>query len=76
MAYTLEGHKDTVTGLKLSPDGNHVLSNSMDNTVVMWDVRNYAPQRKVCTFVGAQHGFEKNLIKCAWTPDGYPGGSS
>ena len=27
---------DTVTGMKLSPDGGHVLTNSMDNTVRMW----------------------------------------
>lgn len=31
-AYTLEGHQDTVTGLRLSPDGSYMLSNSMDNT--------------------------------------------
>ena len=30
--YALEGHYDSVTGLSLSPDGNHLLSNSMDNT--------------------------------------------
>jgi len=70
IAFSLEGHTDTVTGLSLSPDGTHVLSNSMDNSVVMWDVKNYAGDRKVATFKGAQHGFEKNLIKCAWTPDG------
>ncbi len=29
----LKGHSDTVTGIKLSPDGTHLLSNSMDNTV-------------------------------------------
>jgi Prp8 binding protein len=68
--YEMSGHADTVTGLKLSPDGTHVLSNGMDNTVRMWDVRPYAKQRLAKTFVGAQHGFEKNLIKCSWTPDG------
>jgi Prp8 binding protein len=30
--YTMAGHFDTVTGLSLSPDGNYVLSNSMDNS--------------------------------------------
>lgn len=30
--YTLAGHLDTVTGLTLSPDGDYLLSNSMDNT--------------------------------------------
>lgn len=30
--YTMPGHFDTITGLSLSPDGNFVLSNSMDNS--------------------------------------------
>eukprot|EP00035_Acanthoeca_spectabilis_P038147 m.50459 g.50459 ORF g.50459 m.50459 type:complete len:348 (+) comp9014_c0_seq2:2419-3462(+) len=70
VAFAMKGHVDTVTGLKLSPDGNHVLSNAMDNTVRMWDVRPYAKERMEKVFKGAQHGFEKNLIRCAWTPDG------
>ena len=32
-ALVLKGHADTVTGISLSPDGTHLLSNSMDNTV-------------------------------------------
>eukprot|EP00036_Acanthoecidae_sp_10tr_P009573 CAMPEP_0182925022 /NCGR_PEP_ID=MMETSP0105_2-20130417/8085_1 /TAXON_ID=81532 ORGANISM="Acanthoeca-like sp., Strain 10tr" /NCGR_SAMPLE_ID=MMETSP0105_2 /ASSEMBLY_ACC=CAM_ASM_000205 /LENGTH=347 /DNA_ID=CAMNT_0025062853 /DNA_START=34 /DNA_END=1077 /DNA_ORIENTATION=+ len=70
VAFEMEGHRNTVTGLRLSPDGNHVLSNSMDNTVRMWDVRPYAKTRMTGVFRGAKHGFEKNLIRCAWTPDG------
>ena len=35
----LEGHTDTVTGLALSPDGNHLLSNAMDSQLRCWDVR-------------------------------------
>lgn len=30
--YTLRGHADTVTGLRLSPDGSYLLSNAMDNS--------------------------------------------
>lgn len=30
--YKMSGHTDTVTGLRLSPDGSFVLSNAMDNT--------------------------------------------
>eukprot|EP00041_Stephanoeca_diplocostata_P010114 m.160517 g.160517 ORF g.160517 m.160517 type:complete len:345 (-) comp18028_c0_seq2:1067-2101(-) len=70
VSFGMEGHEDTVTGLRLSPDGGHVLSNAMDKTVRMWDVRPYSTQRLEKVFHGAQHGFEKNLIKCAWTPDG------
>lgn len=67
----LQGHTDTITGLKLSPDGAYVLSNSMDNTMRVWDIRPFAPpERCVNTFTGHQHNFEKNLLRCAWSPDG------
>ena len=33
------GHTDTITGLSLSPDGSFLLSNSMDQTIRMWDIR-------------------------------------
>ena len=36
---TLRGHTDTITGLAVSPDGTHVLSNAMDCTLRMWDMR-------------------------------------
>ena len=37
----------------------------------MWDVRPFAPaNRLVKTFYGHQHNFEKNLLKCGWSPDG------
>jgi Prp8 binding protein len=32
MAYAMKGHTDSVTGVSLSPDGNYVASNAMDNT--------------------------------------------
>merc|ERR1719323_2867628 len=35
----IQGHTDTVTGMQLSPDGAHVLTNAMDNTLRVWDVR-------------------------------------
>ncbi|XP_068707210.1 U5 small nuclear ribonucleoprotein 40 kDa protein-like [Montipora capricornis] len=69
--YKMSGHTDTVTGLRLSPDGSFILSNAMDNTVRMWDIRPFAPlERCLKVFTGAQHNFEKNLIKCSWSPDG------
>ncbi|KAI9305731.1 WD40-repeat-containing domain protein [Cunninghamella echinulata] len=69
--YTLAGHLDTITGLALSPDGSYLLSNSMDNTVQMWDVKPFAPaNRGMKVFEGAPHGFEKNLIRPAWSTDG------
>jgi len=69
--YTMAGHFDTVTGLALSPDGNYVLSNSMDNSLCIWDIRPFAPQERcIKTLTGHQHNFEKNLLRCSWSPDG------
>lgn len=42
----MRGHTDTVTGLALSPDGSYMLSNAMDNTLRIWDIRPYAPQER------------------------------
>ena len=71
VSMTLSGHKDTITGMAVSPDGNFLLSNAMDQTLRVWDVRPYAPQER-CTRVikGHAHNFEKNLLRCAWSPDG------
>lgn len=71
VSLTLAGHTDSVTGMSLSPDGNHLLTNAMDNTLRIWDVRPYAPANRCFkVFTGHQHNFEKNLLKCAWSPDG------
>ncbi|VDL62249.1 unnamed protein product [Hymenolepis diminuta] len=71
VAMRLSGHTDTVTGLALSPDGNFLLSNAMDNTLRIWDVRPYAPPER-CTKIlyGHMHTYEKNLLRCAWSADG------
>jgi len=69
--YSLDGHQDTVTGIKLSPNGNFLLSNGMDNSLRTWDVRPYVSgQRAVAVYEGVQHDFEKQLLRCAWSPDG------
>jgi Prp8 binding protein len=74
IALTLEGHNDAVTGIELSPDGSYLLSNSMDGTVRQWDTRPFvsasAPSRCVATFEGVRHDVQKNLLRCAWAPDG------
>lgn len=33
VSLSLEGHSDSITGMRLSPDGTHLLTNSMDNTL-------------------------------------------
>jgi Prp8 binding protein len=37
--YLINAHADTVTGLALSADGAYLLSNSMDMTLRVYDVR-------------------------------------
>lgn len=70
MHYTMTGHTDVITGLSLSPDGNHLLSNSMDNTLKTWNVQPFAPDNRLeKTFLGHQHNFEKNLLRCSWSPN-------
>lgn len=73
---SLDGHTDTVTGLELSPDGTTLLSNAMDSTLRLWNVRPFAGTagagatrcEKVVT--GAHHGAEKLLLRCGWSADG------
>lgn len=45
---TLSGHSDTITGMAVSPNGSHLLTNSMDNTLREWDMRPYAAENR-CT---------------------------
>lgn len=51
VTFKLSGHSNTVTGLKVSPDGHHLLTNSMDNTLRVWDLRPFAPANR-CARVG------------------------
>lgn len=69
--YNMIGHQDTITGLSVSPDGYHLLSNSMDNTLKSWDIRPFASVNRLeKTFLGHQHNFEQNLLRCSWCPNG------
>lgn len=67
------GHQDTITGLSLSPDGQHLLSNGMDSTLRVWDVRPFAvpgaqaSNRQEAILPGVHHGAEKLLLRCAWS---------
>jgi len=75
VVYKLQGHKDTITGISVSADGNFLLSNSMDNTLISWDVRPYiSPEagqsRVVRVFEGGQHDFQQQMLRCSWSSDG------
>ena len=71
VAYTLQGHADTITSLQVSPDSQSLLSNSHDGTVKTWDIRPFAPtDRHIKTYDGAPSGIERNLIRASWDPKG------
>ena len=36
---TFEGHKDEVSSVAFSPDGEYIVSGSGDNTLKLWDVK-------------------------------------
>lgn len=64
-------HTDTVTGIALSSEGNYLLSTSMDQTVRCWDTRAFAVGNKcVKVYSGASHGFDRNLLRVAWSSTG------
>jgi Prp8 binding protein len=73
----LAGHQDTITGLSISPDGNYILSNAMDSSLRVWDVRPfvhhshnpYPNNRCEHILTGVHHGAEKVLLKCNWSHD-------
>jgi len=69
--YELLGHLDTITDLKLHPEGTHLLSSSMDNSARVWDIRPFCKgPRETQAFDGLSHSAEKNLIRANWSPDG------
>eukprot|EP00656_Telonema_subtile_P051799 TRINITY_DN7063_c0_g1_i2.p2 TRINITY_DN7063_c0_g1~~TRINITY_DN7063_c0_g1_i2.p2 ORF type:complete len:239 (+),score=56.40 TRINITY_DN7063_c0_g1_i2:380-1096(+) len=71
VSYILNGHTDTVTSLRLSPDGSYLMSNAMDSSVRIWDIRPYAAQERCKKILlGATHNYEKNILRCNWAPDG------
>lgn len=66
---TMEGHTDSVTGLDVSKCGSFMVSNGMDNTIRVWDIRPFSaqPNRQMNMMRGASHNFEKNLLRCRWS---------
>ncbi|CAD7937441.1 unnamed protein product [Amoebophrya sp. A25] len=71
--YVLKGHTDSITGIDLSPDGEMLISNSMDQSVRIWDVRPHIPygeSRCIGEVRGHLHNYEKNLLRCRWSADG------
>ncbi|CAP31132.1 Protein CBG12096 [Caenorhabditis briggsae] len=82
--YVLSGHRDTITSLSVSHNGNFLLSNSMDCSCMFHLRLRYSKenifsddmghssictsQRLLANYHGVVHNFEKNLLKCGWSP--------
>lgn len=73
--FTLAGHTNSVTSLKVSPDNQTLLSNSMDSTVRTWNIRPFvagppnstANARALRVHDGAPAGIETRLLRAAWS---------
>ena len=67
---TLEGHTEPVTGMRVSPRGDMLLTTAMDNQVRMWDIQPFCKgDRCVRTMQGVAHTAEMQLLRTAWSAD-------
>ena len=62
-AMVLQGHKDSVAGVAVTPDGKKIVSGSIDNTLKVWDLES---GQCLATFEGHASG----VWGVAVTPDG------
>lgn len=66
----LRGHTEPVTGLALNTARTHLVSNAMDHSVRVWDVRPFVAggdaSRQAAVLIGHRHGFDKSLLRAAW----------
>ena len=64
--FLLIGHNDTITGIDISHNNKYLLSNSMDNSLIIWDIQKKGGilSKKL---MGNKHGPEKNLLRCKWS---------
>lgn len=64
--FALIGHNDTITGIDISHNKKFLLSNSMDNSLIIWDIKTKGGvlSKKL---MGNKHGPEKNLLRCRWS---------
>ena len=64
MVSRMRGHSDTVTGMKLSPDGSYLLTNAMDSTC-KWH------QGRCLAIVEGAHLLETCVSSFSDTSDGW-----
>lgn len=60
--YTLQGHKDSISSIKFSPDGNWLATASNDKTIKVWQARTGKYE-----FTLEGHG--AGISDIAWSPD-------
>lgn len=74
--YELKGHSDSVTGISISPNGQNLLSVSMDNSLKVWDItgNSNSGASEIMTIsdpnMKFHSDFEKPLLRCSWAPNG------
>ncbi|ETO25692.1 WD-40 repeat-containing protein [Reticulomyxa filosa] len=59
----MEGHHDNITRIQFSPDGEKIVSSSIDKTVRLWDV--YTGLQKACMY-----GHLRKVNDAKFSPDG------
>ncbi|KLO09472.1 WD40 repeat-like protein, partial [Schizopora paradoxa] len=79
--YPLKGHTDGVFAVAYSPDGNHIVSGSYDNTLRIWDpqlgsaihfTHKYSTQHRFCSTNDDASCLQKNSTKAkALDSDGW-----
>ncbi len=64
--FALIGHNDSITGIDISHNNKFLLSNSMDNSLIIWDIQKKGGvlSKKL---MGNKHGQDKNLLRCKWS---------
>jgi len=66
----LRGHTEPVTGLALNARRTHLVTNAMDHSARVWDVRPFVDGgdagRQAAVLIGHRHGFDKSLLRAAW----------
>lgn len=60
--YILRGHRDTIVGTAISPNGRWIASGSVDETVRIWDAYT-GQERRVIT------GYKGDIVRVAFAPD-------